>query len=259
MADRTTPVVETQLADGVLTVTMVDEERRNALSAQLLRELTEAFDDADRRDEVRVVVLTNRGSTFCAGADLAERAVGAPTIPPQELFDRFARSPKPYVARIAGHCIAGGMGLAAAVDVAVAADDVRFGFTEVRIGAAPAMISVVCLPLLRTVDARAAFLRGNRFSAAEAAAMGLLHAAVPRAGLDAAVQDVVADLLLGGPEALAATKQLLLRVPTLPRHEAFAWTAEVSAERFASEEAAAGMAAFREKRLPPWAPPGTAH
>jgi methylglutaconyl-CoA hydratase len=250
--------VEVVLADGVLTVTMADEAKRNALSRELVRSLTEAFDAADADPTVRVVVLTNTGTTFCAGADLSERAGATADMPPPalppELFTRFARSPKPYVGRIAGHCIAGGMGLAAAMDISVAVDDARFGFVEVRIGMAPAMISVVCLPKLRDADARSTFLRGNRFSGAEAARIGLVTTAVPRADLDASVQAVVDDLLLGSPTAIAATKRLLAEVPTMRPDEAAMWTAALSAEMFGLPDAQAGMQAAREKRPAPWAP-----
>lgn len=250
-------VVETNVEGGVLTITLADEANRNALGGQLVAELMAACDEADADPDVRVVVLTNRGTTFCAGANLSERS-GPGTPPaavrsPMEMFGRFARSPKPYVGRIAGHCVAGGMGLAAAMDVSIAAEDVKMGFTEVRIGVAPAVISVVCLPKLRPADASAAFLRGNRFAASDAARMGLIYAAVPADRLDAEVAAVVNDLLAGSPAAIAAAKQLLVRVPTLPIDEAFAWTGELSAQLFASEEARAGMTAYLEKRPAPWA------
>lgn len=283
-------VVETARDGAVLTVTLADEARRNALSRQLITELTAVLDEADTDPRVRVVVLTNTGSTFCAGADLSERGETAtaggqgssidqpdptggggdlgtapptrstPTAPPDavrtaplwELFARFRRSPKPYVGRIAGHCVAGGMGLAAALDVTVAADDARFGFTEVRIGVAPAIISVVCLPKLRPVDARDAMLRGRRFGAAEAARMGLITAAVPRDALDAEVGAVVADLLAGAPGAIAATKHLLARVPAMAEEEAIAWTGDLSASLFEADEAREGIAAYLHKRPPSW-------
>jgi methylglutaconyl-CoA hydratase len=249
--------IETDLADGVLTITLVDEANRNALGAQLVGELMDACDAADTDAAVRVVVLTNRGSVFCAGANLSERSSGPDDAPaavrsPQDLFGRFQRSPKPYVGRIAGHCVAGGMGLAAAMDVSVASEDARFGFTEVRVGVAPAVISVVCLPKLRPADARAAFLRGHRFSAAEAARMGLINAAVPSDRLDVEVDEVVDDLLAGSPAAIAAAKQLLLEVPTMAVDEAFAWTGELSARLFASDGAREGMSAYLEKRTPAW-------
>jgi methylglutaconyl-CoA hydratase len=252
-------VVETDLRGGVFTITLADESNRNALGAQLVAELMEACDRADGDADVRVVVLTNRGTTFCAGAHLSERSSPGTPPPavrsPMELFGRFARSPKPYVGRIAGHCVAGGMGLAAAMDISIADEDVKMGFTEVRIGVAPAVISVVCLPKMRPVDASAAFLRGNRFPAREAARMGLINAAVPSDRLDDEVAAVVADLLAGSPAAIAAAKQLLARVPTLPVADAFAWTGELSAQLFAGDEARAGMTAYLEKRPAPWVVP----
>jgi methylglutaconyl-CoA hydratase len=255
-----TAAVETELTGGVLTVTLADEANRNALSTRLVDELSDALDAADADPDVRVVVLTNRGRVFCAGADVSERAERPENRPaavrrPEDLFGRFARSPKPYVGRIAGHCVAGGMGLAAAMDVSIAADHALFGFTEVRVGVAPAVISVVCLPKLQAADARAAFLRGTRFPAAEAARMGLINAAVPVERLDGEVAAVVGDLLAGGPQALAASKRLLAEVPCMPVDEAFAWTGELSAELFAGDEAKAGMRAFLETRPAPWVIP----
>jgi methylglutaconyl-CoA hydratase len=250
-------LVEQSLDGGVLTVTLNDVERRNALSTDLLIELVDVLDAADADDAVRVVVLTNAGTTFCAGANLSEqssRSAGGRTVEMASVFARFARSPKPYVGRIAGHCVAGGMGLAAAMDISVGVEDAKYGFTEVRIGVAPAMISVLCLPKMRAADAREAFLRGRRFTGADAARMGLINRAVPADELDAAVDEVVADLLAGGPGALAASKRLLAEVPGMPVDEAFAWTQQLSAELFRSDEARAGMGAYLEKRPAPWVP-----
>ena len=253
-------VVRAETRDGVCTVTLCDAEHRNALGRQLITEMIHAFEAAEADDDVRVIVLTNEGSAFCAGANLAERSSGsssggdadapAAVSSPMELFGRFARSPKPYVGRIAGHCVAGGMGLAAAMDISVAVDDARFGFTEVRIGVAPAVISVVCLPKMRLADARAAFLRGSRFTAVEAAEMGLINAAVPADRLDAEVDAIVDDLLAAAPSGLAASKRLLADVPAMGTDDAFAWTSKLSAELFTTEEAREGMTAFLEKRTP---------
>jgi methylglutaconyl-CoA hydratase len=253
--------IETSLDDGVFTVTLADEARRNALSTELVGELVDALDSAEADPDVRVIVLTNRGNTFCAGANLAQQStVTAPVAvrSPQELFGRVRRSAKPYVGRIAGHCVAGGVGLAAAMDISIAADDTSFGFSEVRIGVAPAVISVVCLPKLRSADARSAFLRGNRFPAAEAARIGLINAAVPRDQLDAEIDAVIGDLLAGHPAAIAASKQLLDRVPDMDVDAAFAWTSELSAQLFTSDAAQEGMASFREKRPAAWVRPAPA-
>lgn len=253
-------VVRAETSGGVCTVTLCDDAHRNALGRQLITEMVEAFDAAEADADVRVVVLTNEGSTFCAGANLSERSepdVDAPAAvsDPMHLFGRFARSPKPYVGRLAGHCVAGGMGLAAAMDISVGIEDAKFGFTEVRIGVAPAVISVVCLPKMRPADARAAFLRGNRFDGVEAARLGLINDAVPREHLDDAVDEVIDDLLSGGPNALATSKQLLTDVPAMSTADAFAWTSRLSSELFTTEEAREGMTAFLEKRAVPWARP----
>lgn len=249
-------LVETTIEGGVCTITLVDEARRNALSAAMLNELMDAIDVAETHPLVRVVVMTNRGRTFCAGADLSEQRDAAPgTRPPVGLVDllqRIRRSPKPFVGRIDGHCVAGGVGLAAVLDVAVAVREVTFGFTEVRLGLAPAMIAVVCLPKMRRGEAQESFLRGTRFDAAEAARLGLIAHAVQRDDLDATVDAVVNDLLAGEPGAIADIKRLVAVVPTLDDDEAFAWTAELSARLFTSPSAREGMSAYLEKRPAAW-------
>jgi methylglutaconyl-CoA hydratase len=136
------------------------------------------------------------------------------------------------------------------MDISVAVEDAKFGFTEVRIGVAPAVISVVCLPKIRPADARAAFLRGNRFTAVEAAEMGLINVAVPADRLDDEVDAVVDDLLAAAPRGLAATKRLLADVPHMGTDDAFAWTSELSAELFTTDDAREGITAFLEKRTP---------
>lgn len=247
-------LVESTVSEGVATVTLCDEERRNALSRQLLNELVAAIDDIERDPGVRVAVVTNRGGVFCAGANLAERSAPAEGrgVELSELFQRIKNSPKPFVGRISGHCVAGGVGLAAVMDVSVALESAMFGFTEVRVGVAPAMISVVCLPKMRLGDAQSAFLRANRFDGVEAARIGLINQAVAAEELDGAVRAVVNDLLAGEPTAIAAAKRLTVVVPTMSLGEAFAWTTEVSRNLFASDEAREGMAAFLEKRPATW-------
>lgn len=251
--------IETTLQDGVFTVTLADEANRNALSIQLLTELLAAIDRADTDDEIRVVILTNRGHVFCAGADLRERSnpdISGSTVDMATVFGRIRQSPKPFVGRIAGHAVAGGLGLAASLDISIAVENAKMGFTEVRIGVAPAIISVICLPKMSRADAAAAFLQGNRFLAPEAARLGLINASVPADQLDAAVDQVVADLLLGAPGALAASKQLLVKIPTMEFGPALEWAAELSGRLFSSPEGREGMAAYLEKRPPAWAPQG---
>ncbi len=239
---------------GVLRVVLNDVRRRNALSADMLHELIDALDAAEADEDARVLVLSNRGSTFCAGADLREQSSAPRAIGLDELLGRLRASRLVSVGRLDGHCVAGGVGLAAALDIAIAREDATFGFSEVRLGLAPAIISVVCLPKMREADARAAMLRGNRFDATEAARIGLISAAVPAQRLDEAVDEVLADLLAGEPHSLALTKQLIARVPSMSLEEAFAWTRTLSGELFASPAAREGMSAFLEKRAPSWAP-----
>lgn len=252
-----TEPVRVESAGGITTVTLADTENRNALGGALVSGLHGALLAAEADPAVRCVVVTNEGNTFCAGANLKEQSGAAArsqaSVGLDELFRTIQRLAKPVVGRIAGHVVGGGNGLAAAFDVSIAAEDAKFGFTEVRLGVVPAIISVVCLPKLRRGDALELFLRGNRIPAARAAELGLINRAVPREALDAAVDEVVADLRLGGPEALGFAKRLVYEVPAMETAEAFAWTSELSAKLFASEEAAAGMKAFLSRSQPPWA------
>ncbi|MBN7798844.1 enoyl-CoA hydratase-related protein [Parahaliea mediterranea] len=244
-------------AGGVTTITLADTDNRNALGAAMLQGLRDAIAAANADPAVRAIVLTNEGSTFCAGANLKEQsskgnqpgAFGGFEL----LLGEILESPTPVIGRIAGHVVGGGMGLAAALDIAIARDDVKFGFTEVRLGVVPAIISVVCLPKMRLADAREAFLRGHRFAGSRAAEMGLINRAVPGDELDTAVGEVLADLRKGGPNALHVAKQLIRKVPGMDPKQAFTWAAGVSQELFAGEEAAEGMDAFLNKRPPKWA------
>jgi methylglutaconyl-CoA hydratase len=253
------------VTEAVATLTMDQPHNRNALTPALMAGLAQGLEAALADESVGVIVLTNTGPAFCAGADLSGSSPPGPASGKRrgsahrdglaELLAAIQDSTKPVVARIAGHCMGGGVGLAAACDISVADDAAKFGFTEVRVGVAPAIISVVCLPKLRRADALELFLSGERISAARAVEVGLITRAVAAADLDGEVVAVVAKLLAGGPSALAAAKRLVYTIPGMDREAAFTRTTEVSQALFASAEAAEGMAAFREKRLPSWAPP----
>ena len=253
-----TETVRSELSRGVLEVTLADHENRNALGDDLLDAVGAAIDAANQDASVRVVVLANEGSTWCAGANLKEQSErnerGASTAIAgyPKLLQKIRRSPTPIVGKIDGHVVGGGNGLAAACDIAIARDDVTFGFTEVRLGVTPAIVAVVCLPKMRPGEAMEAFLRGNRFSAATAARYGLISRAVPADTLDASIDEVVSDLLRGGPNALGIAKRIAHTLPGMSVDEAFAWTTELSAECFASDEAGEGMRAFLERRDAPW-------
>jgi enoyl-CoA hydratase/carnithine racemase len=239
---------------GVATITLNRTDNRNALSNELMNSLGDNLSQAIADDAVRIVVLTNEGNTFCAGADLKGGSAEPSRHSLVDILVAMQDSPKPVVGKIAGHCTGGGNGLAAACDVSIAADNVFFAFTEVRIGVAPAIISVVCLPKMRRGDALELFLTGKRCPAPRAAEIGLINRCVPRDELDSATDELTSELVAGGPNALAAAKQLVYRVPAMDRTDAFDWTAELSADLFRSDEAAKGIAAFREKSKAPWVP-----
>jgi methylglutaconyl-CoA hydratase len=247
------------VSGGVATLTMDQPHNRNAMTPALLGGLADGMEAAVGDAAVGAIVLTNTGPAFCAGADLSgpdkPRASRRKGLGLADVLGDILDSPKPVVARIAGHCVGGGIGLAAACDISVADAAAWLAFTEVRIGVAPAIISVVCLPKLRRVDALELFLSGERISAARAAEVGLITRAVPAGDLDAEIAAVLAKLLAGGPSALAAAKRLVYTIPGMERKAAFARTTDLSQSLFASAEAAEGMAAFREKRPPSWAPP----
>ncbi len=253
-----TSLVRGSLAKGVATVTLDSPPNRNALSTRLLNDLKERLTWALAEPECRVIVLTATGTVFCSGADLKEQraAEGKPGAPVTaslpEIFTLLWESPKPVVCRLNGTARAGGLGLVASCDFAVAPLTASFAFTEVRLGVVPAMISV---PVLRRLDSRAAaeyFLTGEVFDAARAAEIGLVSRAVPEEELDAAVAHYTDLLVKGGPEALAITKRLVREVPALPFEEGLRRMTELSAERFTSEEGQEGIAAFWEKRPPKW-------
>src|SRR4051812_30521399 len=210
MADE---LVHIAVDRGVATITLDSPHNRNALSRQLRGELRHHLTDAIDDDAVRVIVLDHTGPVFCAGMDLKE--AGGATAGDQgvnefpEILDLIRTSPKPVVAKLAGPARAGGVGIVAAADIAVAAEEATFAFTEVRIGVVPAVISVTVLPRLLPRAAHELFLTGETFDARRAAAIGLINAAVAAEELDDEVARYVGMLRLGAPGALAATKEML--------------------------------------------------
>jgi methylglutaconyl-CoA hydratase len=251
-----TDLVRSQAATGVTTITLDSPASRNALSTALLTQLRTALAGALAAADCRVIVLTGAGTVFCAGADLKEARSGRAAAP--ELFPEVLRlvwdSPKPVICRVNGAARAGGIGLIAASDIAIAPVPATFAFTEVRIGVVPAIISVPCLRRMPPRAAAEYFLTGEVFDAARATEIGLLTRVVEAAELDAEVQRYARMLLAGAPGALAAAKDVLREVPALPFAAGLARMAELSASGFASAEAREGMAAFAERRPPGWAP-----
>ncbi|MGH3787627.1 MAG: enoyl-CoA hydratase-related protein [Pseudonocardiaceae bacterium] len=243
----TAELVHLAVQSGIATLTLDSPANRNALSAQLRAELLDGLRRSAGDDSVRVVVLDHTGPVFCAGMDLTEPPDAVKELP--RILEQILTHPKPVVAKLTGPARAGGVGIVAAADIAVAAHSTTFAFTEVRLGVVPAVISVTVLPRLLPRAAHELFLTGEAFDATRAVAIGLLNSAVPAERLDAEVQRYTGMLVQGGPEALALTKQLL-RPSTMTQD--FAAMRELSVARFASQEGREGIRAFAEKRPASW-------
>jgi len=236
----------------VLRVTLARPERRNAFDAAVIAELTEAFGDVG---DVRAVVLAGDGPSFSAGADVdwqraaidlsfEENVEDALRL--YRMLERIDRCPAPVVARIQGHALGGGSGLTACADVAIAGEDAVFGFSEVKLGIIPAVISPFVLPRIGPSAARRLFLTGERIDAREAVRIGLVHEVTD--DLDAAVDRVVGELLTSGPQAVREAKRLVRERPE--GEEA----AQIAARLRTSAEGQDGLRAFLERRRPTWAP-----
>ena len=237
--------------DGrILRVTLAKPERRNAFDAELIAGLHEAFKDVG---DARVVLLSGDGESFCAGADI-EWQRSAIDLSFDENVDDAMRlfammqaidaCPAPVVARIQGYALGGGSGLAAAVDIAIAAEDAIFGFSEVKLGIIPAVISPFVLPKIGEDADRRYFLTGERFDAQAALRIGLVSEVAD--DLDGAVDRVVGELLTSGPQAAREAKRL---VRTRPEGEE---TAQWAARMRASDEGQEGLRAFLERRKADW-------
>jgi len=247
--------------DAVATVALARPDARNALNAELIGELALCMEELAGDGSVRVVVLTGEGDFFCAGADIGYMRDTAEFSYEENLEDacRLAamfravdECPKPVVACVRGAAVGGGVGLVAAADVVAAEEGAVFAFSEVRLGISPATIAPFVLRKIGASQTRALFLTGERFDAARAQEIGLVHEVAAEGNLDAAVGEKVAALLTGGPEALAATKALLREL----REAASGETTEIMARRIAElrtgEEGQEGLGAFLEKRKPGW-------
>jgi methylglutaconyl-CoA hydratase len=248
---------------GVATITLDSPRNRNALSGQLVEELLERLVRAEADPGVRAVVLTGTGRVFCSGADLAEQLGGDgagaadPARAPRALvgvLQGVLGCAKPVVGRINGHARAGGIGLVAACDIAIAPAGATFALTEVRVGVVPAIVSVVILPRITPRAGMEYFLTGETFDATRAAEIGLVNRAVPDDALDAEVERYLDLLRLGAPGALADCKALVRAVPRMDADDAFEAMTRLSIDRFGSDEGAEGMRAFLDRRAPSWAP-----
>ena len=234
---------------NVLRITLAKPERRNAFDAELIGELTDAFSEVG---DARAVVLAGDGPSFCAGADVEWQRASIDLSYDENVEDALRlyrmcetidRCPAPVVARVHGYALGGGSGLAACADVAIASPDAVFGFSEVKLGIVPAVISPFVLPKIGA-HARRYFLTGERFDAATALRIGLISEVSPDPA--EAVERVVADLLTSAPQAVRAAKVLVRERP--PGDE----TARIAARLRSGDEGQEGLRAFLEKRSPGW-------
>jgi enoyl-CoA hydratase len=253
-----TELVRYEVGGDVATITLDSPHNRNALSAQLVAELSARLAEAGADPAARAVVLTHTGRVFCAGADLKAAGTGSAGdsgAAVMALLTAITDLPKPVLARIAGHVRAGGMGIVGACDLAVATEGASFAFTEARIGLAPAMISLTTLDVMDPRQAARYYLTGETFGPEEAARVGLITVAAPDGELDTVVAGFVAQIRETSPQGAAETKKLL----TAARRERLAARgremAALSARLFASDEAQEGIHAFLERREPAWRRP----
>lgn len=244
---------------GVVHVILNRPEVRNAFNATLIAELTRVFQGFG--PDVRAVVLRGAGSVFCAGADIqwmkqsigysaAENAKDAAAM--AGMLRAIDRATPPVIAQVHGAALGGGMGLLATCDIAVAAEGTQFGFTEVRLGIVPAVISSFVLRKTGVAPARRYFLTGEIFAPAEARAMGLVYEIVPAPALEGRVAELVGALRKCGPAAVATAKTLIRDIPAMAYDQAIEHAVQTIARVRTSPEGQEGLGAFLEKRKPSW-------
>jgi methylglutaconyl-CoA hydratase len=245
----------------VARVTLARPSLRNAFNERVIAELHACASALSADDDVRVVVLGGAGPVFSAGADLNWMSAGLEASASQVASDAralhdmlvaFDRLPQATIARVHGAAVAGGCGLVAVCDIAVAAEDAVFGFSETRLGLVPAIVSPFVLRKIGVAAARELFLTGARFGAARAREVGLASVVVAPDALDATVDGYIASLLAASPSAVAAAKDLIRRVAGLPIDEAFEHTRAINTERRTSADGRAGVRAFLARAEAPW-------
>jgi methylglutaconyl-CoA hydratase len=245
------------VADGIARVTLARPDVRNAFNAQMISELHEVFSRITAADDVRAVILAGEGPVFCGGADInwmrasLELSFEANAIDAEKMSDMFRaidNCSKPVIARIHGAALGGGAGLAACCDIVIASDETLFGFTEVKLGIIPAVISPFAIAKIGASHARALFLTGERFDAERAARIGLVHKVVTRESLDDAVQQHIAEICNAGPYAVSAAKLLIRRVLDATYEDSRKITTQAIANQRISPEGQEGLRAFLERR-----------
>jgi methylglutaconyl-CoA hydratase len=253
--------IEVRVEHAIAWVTLNRPEVRNAFNEALIAELTAWAEQAAAEHRLRTAVLQGAGAVFCAGADLEwmskmvayshdENVRDATAL--ARMFEALDSLPFPLVARVQGAALGGGAGLAAVCDIAVAAADAVFGFTEVKLGILPAVISPFVVAKIGASSARELFLTGRRFDADHARDIGLVHSVVDVAALDQAIEKTLQELESSSPAAMAEAKALIEKVAGRPPADVRALTAETIARQRVSRDGQDGMRAFLEKRKPSW-------
>ncbi|HZR39754.1 MAG TPA: enoyl-CoA hydratase-related protein [Ktedonobacteraceae bacterium] len=253
--------VEYGFEGKIATVTLRRPEVHNAFNAQVIQDLLTAFRELSTDERLHGVMLTGEGPSFSAGADISMMRESTTFSEEQNLADALLLAdlletintlPCPVIARVNGAAMGGGLGLVAVCDIAIAAESARFAFSEVKLGIAPAVISPYVIRKIGETNARMLFVTGERFSAARAQAIGLIHSAVPLELLDDAVQKALNELVSSAPKAIRVCKTLALTVGQMSADDARRYTAETIARLRISEEGQEGLSAFLEKRKPRW-------
>ena len=259
MNDRS-PVLES-FTNSAATITLNRPEQHNAFNPVMVKALTESFHKLGERNDIRMVVLTGSGRSFCAGADLASMKEAAAHSYEDNLkdaegiFDLMVavdRCPLPVVGRINGSAIGGGMGLVSCCDITVSVDRAKFGFSETRLGLVPAVISPFVIAKIGQNNARELFLTGERFDAWRAKEIGLIQHVLDEANIDEKIDERVRELLKSAPGAVRAAKRLIASVAGRSRNDLRRYTTQMIAERRSSDEGREGISAFLEKRKPWW-------
>ncbi len=245
----------------ICTLVMNRPDLHNAFNPQLISEMTTALHALASDAQVRVVVLTGAGPSFSAGGDISWMQASQGYTNDQNLadargldamFEALNSLPKPVIGRINGAALGGGVGLVACCDLAVAVEEARFGFTEVKLGLLPAVIAQYVVPKIGVSHSRALFVSGERFTSERAFEIGLIHAITSAEELDATVQSLAQRVLSGGPQAMGAAKRLVSAMWELEREAARTYAIEAIAQARTSAEGQEGLAAFLTKRRPQW-------
>lgn len=255
-------LIETTADNQVQTIRLNRPDKRNALNAELVTALKAALREAAEREDNRMIVLTGAGSAFSAGADLSSLRDMRDAGPMEnredsrhlaELFRQIYQHPMPVIAKVNGHAIGGGCGLAAVCDFSYASEGAKLGFSEVRIGFVPAIVMVFLRRKLGETQARDLLLRGRLVEATTASDLGLVTQAVPDGELSGAVEDLAQELSREtSPSAVALTKQMLARVPGMGLDEALDYAVQMNAFARSTDDCQAGIDAFLNDEAPPW-------